>query len=149
MRLTAQKRLAAQVMKCSPKRVQFDSTKLAEIKEAITKADIRGLVIDKFVVKKSARTPSKGRIRARAEQRRKRRQKGHGSRKGKPTSRLSKKDRWIKTIRIQRTFLRELKDKEYLDNKTYRMLYARSNGGFFRSKRHLKGYIEENKLLKK
>lgn len=149
MRLTAQKRLAAQVMKCAPKRVRFDSEKLSEIKEAITKADVRGLVIDKFVTKIPVRGTSRSRIRKRAEQRRKRRQKGHGSRKGKPTSRLSKKERWVRTIRIQRRFLQDLRKSEHIDNKTYRLLYARSNGGFFRSKRHLKGYIEENKLLKK
>jgi len=52
MKLDVQKRIAASVLKCSPKRVIFDSTKLKEIKEAITRSDIRGLVIDGFISKK-------------------------------------------------------------------------------------------------
>ena len=36
MRLKLQKRIASRVLKCSEKRVRFDSEKLADIKEAIT-----------------------------------------------------------------------------------------------------------------
>ena len=46
-----------------------------------------------------------------AEQKKKGRQSGRGSRKGKKNSKLGKKARWISRIRVQRSFLKELKDK--------------------------------------
>ena len=41
MELKVQKRLAAQIFQCSPKRVIFNPEKLTEIKEGITKGDVR------------------------------------------------------------------------------------------------------------
>ena len=46
MMLKPQKRIAAQVLKCSPKKIVFDTEKLSEIKEAITKQDIKTLITD-------------------------------------------------------------------------------------------------------
>jgi ribosomal protein L19E len=36
-----------------------------------------------------------------------------------------------------------LKEKKIIDDKLYRELYLKSKGGFFRSKRHIKIYLEE------
>ena len=44
MRLTSQRRLASQVLKAAKKRVWFNQEGLLEIKEAITKADIKNLM---------------------------------------------------------------------------------------------------------
>ena len=44
MELKNQKRLAAAVLKCSGKKVRFSTENLDEIKEAITKADIKSLI---------------------------------------------------------------------------------------------------------
>ena len=44
MNLIVQKRIAADILGCSKKRVVFDQERLSDIKEAITKADLRGLV---------------------------------------------------------------------------------------------------------
>jgi len=49
-------------------------------------------------------------------------------------------------IRLQRTFLKELYDKEYLTTEVYRDLYKKAKGGFFRSKRHIKLYVDDNNL---
>ena len=49
MKVNNQKRLAAQLLKCSEKRIRFDPDKLSDIKEAITKIDIRGLINDKVI----------------------------------------------------------------------------------------------------
>ena len=43
MKLNTQKRIAATILECSPSRVILDEERLEEIKEAITKTDIRGL----------------------------------------------------------------------------------------------------------
>ena len=149
MKLNTQKRLAAQVLKCSSKRVIFDEDRLEDIKEAITKADIRALIIDKAISRKNKKGVSRVRVRKRDAQKRKGKQKGHGSRKGKKTARLPKKEAWMNKIRAQRAFLRVLKDNGMLDNKTFRELYLKAKGGFFRSKRHIKIYLEEHNLVKK
>lgn len=148
MELTAQRRLAAQVLKSSPKRVWFDTQHLSDIKEAITKADIRGLVIRGFVRVKPTGRNSRGRMHLRQQQRRKGRQSGHGNRRGTANARKSEKRDWINRVRKQRVFLQLLLTRKYLDPKTYRMLYRKSKGGYFRSERHIKLYLEEHELGK-
>ena len=144
-----QKKLASQILKCSKKRIWFDPTSLEEIKEAITKVDVR-LLINKGIIKRKPITGvSKFRARKRKEQRKKGRQKGFGSRKGKRTTRLPKKDDWIGKIRTQRAFLKSLREKKLISVATYRILYRKCSGGFFRSKRHIKLYIDEHELIKK
>jgi len=149
MKLRLQKKLAAAVLGCSKKRISLDTTRLDDIKEAITKADIRSLISEGVIKKKPVKSTSRVRARKIAVQKRKGRRKGFGKRKGKKTARLSKKKAWINRIRTQRLFLKELKSKEIIPNIVYKQLYMRSKGGFFRSKRHIKLYIEEHKLAKK
>ena len=149
MRLGAQKRLASVLMKCSKKRVKFDSERLDEIKEAITKYDINGLIKDKAITRDPVKGISRAKARKRQKQRRSGRKKGFGRRKGKSTARTPKKKKWMATVRTQREFLKTLRDKEMLTKAIYRKLYLKSKGGFFRSKSHLKLYIEEYNLIKK
>lgn len=148
MELTLQRRLAGQVLGCSPKRVIFNPENLKEIKEAITKADIRGLVNSGIITMLPARGVSRVRARHRAQQRRKKLQRGHGKRKGSAHARLSTKRQWINRVRKQRDALKELRRKGQLDTKTFRELYLKSKGGFFRSRHHLIIYIEEHHLTK-
>jgi len=53
MNLSNKKRIASQVMKCGVNKVKFDITSLESIKEAITKSDVRALVKDKIISKKT------------------------------------------------------------------------------------------------
>lgn len=147
--LKTQKRLAAQILKCSPKRVWFDPNRLDEIKEGITKFDIRNLVKDNAIKEKPVRATSRSGARRRILQKRKGRRKGSGSRKGKRTARLPKKKGWMNKIRLMRRFLKELRDKGLITKRDYRALYLKAKGGFFRSKRHIKLYIEEQGMFKK
>ena len=149
MKLKLQKRLAADILKCSEKRVWLDKTRLEDIKEAITKLDIRSLIADRAIKAKPMKGVSRVRARKTALQKRKGKRKGYGSKKGKRTARLSKKDAWIKKIRTQRKFLKELRDKGLVNKTDYHSLYSKSKGGFFRSKRHIKLYLEERGLVKK
>ena len=144
-----QKRLAAQILKCGENRIWLDSNRLDEIKEAITKVDIKNLIGQKIIKRKPIIGISNFRTKKKKLQKRKGKRKGLGSRKGKKTARLSKKVRWMSRIRIQRKFLRHLKDIGSLDNTSYQNMYLKSKGGFFRSKRHIKFYIEEHGLIKK
>jgi len=145
MKLDNQKRLAAQVLKCSKKRVILDPDRSSEIKEAITKADIRGLIKDNAIKKVHAKGVSRGRARKKLIQKRKGKQKGEGSKKGSRGARMPKKREWINKIRAQRKLLKKLKENKIIDDKTYRELYSKSTGGFFRSRRHIKMYLEERK----
>ena len=136
-----QKRLAAQIMKCSPKRVSFDESALPEIKEAITKADVRDL-ISRGLIKKIQR-------RGISRKRKRKTKRGPGSLKGRKTARLPRKEAWKNRIRLQRKLLKELRAKKAITTQTYRNLYSKSKGGFFRSRRHIALYISEHGLRKK
>ncbi len=149
MNTKSQKRLAAQVAKVSKKRVKLDNTKLDEIKESITKADIRGLIKEKIIKVKQKKGVSRIRTKKRQIQKRKGRQKGPGKKKSKINARITKKRRWINKVRAQRKFLNKLRDKEIVTKTTFRMLYLKSKGGFFRNIRHIKVYIKEHDLILK
>lgn len=143
MKLNNQKRLAAQILKCSKKRIRFDPDRSSDIKEAITRIDIKGLIKDKAIRKIHARGVSRGRARKRLVQRRKGKQKGPGSKKGSRGARLPRKRAWINKIRAQRKLLKKLKENKIINDKEYREFYLKSKGGFFRSRRHIKLYLSE------
>lgn len=144
-----QKRLASQVLDVSPKRVKFDNDRLADIKEAITKTDIRQLVSEKAITKVQEKGVSRGRARKLKVQKSKGLRKGPGSRQGKATARLPRKEAWMSKVRSQRKLLSELKLKGLISLKTYRDIYLKSKGGFFRSTRHIKLFLEEHDLFVK
>lgn len=148
MKLGVQKRLAASLFKCTPKRVWFDEDRLSDIKEAITKQDIKGLVMEGAIRLKPVKSISRGRIRKNKRQKAKGLRKGPGSRKGGVKARLPKKKSWMAKMRVQRGFLKGLRDNGMLDKSDYRNLYLKSKGGFFRSKRHIKIYVDEHKMIK-
>lgn len=141
------KRIAASVLKCSPKRVKLDPSEMEDIKEALTKADIKGLINDGVITKAQKKGVSRARAKVKQMKKSRGQQSGHGKRKGKLTARTPKKRTWMNTVRLQRAFLKELKDKKMLSTSTYRELYMKSKGGFFRSKRHIKMYINEHNLV--
>jgi len=143
-----QKRLAASIWGCSEKRVWIDPTRLEEAKEAITKADIRRLMLDHAIRKSPERGISRGRVRKRNIQRSKGRQQNAGSRKGKKTARLGRKKAWMNRVRAIRKLVKDLRERERISRDTYREIYSKSKGGFFRSRRHVKIYLEEHKLIK-
>jgi len=144
-----QKRLAANALNCGPGRVKFDPAQLKEIGEAITTFDIKRLINQGAITREQAKGISRVRAKHRAAQRRKGRQSGHGSRKGKDSARDNPKQRWMHAARAQRALLARMKAKQLIDNTTYRSLYLKVKGGFFRSVKHIKLYIEENELLRK
>ncbi len=145
----SRKRIAASLLKRSPKRVRLDPKEMDEIKEALTKADIRGLINDGVIKGVQKKGVSRARARMRHLKKRKGQVSGAGKRKGKSKARAPKKEKWMNRIRLQRGFLRELREKNMITTKTYRELYLKAKGGFFRSKRHLTIYINEHNLVNK
>ena len=146
--MKSKKRLAAEILKTSPKKIKFVREALEDIKKAITRSDIRGLIAIKQIIK--SKKPQQSRFRARkiATQKKKGRQKGQGSRKGKKHASITKKEKWMIKVRVQRRLLKHLREKKLITPLNYRLIYSKIKGGFFRNKRHLKFYLEENKLLK-
>lgn len=149
MHFTVQKRLAAQILGCSPKRVHFELEALSEIKEAITKSDIKSLIKRKAIIKIPAHGVSRVRARELQSQRSKGRRRGYGSRKGKASAREGPKEVWMAKARLQRTFVKMLKEKEIVTPEQFRELYVKIKGGFFRNLRHIKIYMEEHGMGKK
>ncbi len=147
MKLVTQRRIAAGVMKCGEHRVWFDPQRLEEIKQAITRNDISHLINDFAIQKRPSHGISHSRFRKRLMQKRKGRQRGMGSRKGKKGARLSRKKEWTSRMRIQRAFLRHLRNTKIISPTLYHILYKKSKGGFFRSKRHIQYYLEEHKAI--
>ncbi len=143
-----QRRVAADILKCGEDRVWMDPNALDEIKEAVTRDDIR-MLIKRGLIKKK---PKKGTSRVRANylkmQKEKGRRKGHGSRKGKKYARYPRKRRWIKTIRPIRATLRDLRDSGMIDRSTYRKFYRWAKGGVYKSRNHLLSHLKAEGYLK-
>jgi large subunit ribosomal protein L19e len=144
--LSAQRRLAADVLDVGKNRVWFDPDAGSDIADAITREDIRELIADGSIdVKREARGNSRGRARKRNEKRAYGHRKGPGSRKGRKGARDGKKDQWMRRIRAQRRRLRELRDEEErLDRSEYREVYGMASGGEFDSVNDLERFVENN-----
>ena len=111
-----------------------------DVKKAITTADIKKLISKGYIKKRQEKIK-------RPKEPRKRR-KGPGRRKGAKGARLTKKRRWINTIRPLRRMLKELRDKGMIERSTYRKVYRLIKSGSFRSRAHLKLYLQQHGLLK-
>lgn len=140
-----QKRIAQKALRVGWKRIKFDNTRLDEIKEAITTADIRSLIKDGAISAKPEQGNSKARARKIKIQKSKGRRKGPGSRKGASYARLPRKDRWISKIRAQRKFLKSIKGKNIVSKEEFKDIAIKANSGVFRSVRHIKLHIDKLK----
>ena len=144
LKLTFQKRLAADLLKCGIHRVRIDPEKLEEVSEAITREDIRRLIKDGVIYKEQKKGVSRARVRAR-----KRKRRGPGSRKGRKYSRISRKERWMMRVRAQRKKLRELRDRGLITKTIYRKIYRMVKAGSFKSVAAMMEYLEQNKLIRR
>jgi large subunit ribosomal protein L19e len=135
--LANQRRLAAALLKCGEGRVWIDPASQEELADSVTRADIRSAIKARVIRRKAVRGTSRARARRRAGELAKGRHQGPGSRRGTPSSRVPRKERWMRRIRAQRELLRELRDGKKIPAKVYREFYRRAKGGMFRSRSHL------------
>ena len=149
MNVKNQKILAAKILKKGRRRIILETSKLPEIKEAITKQDIRGLLNKKIISIKAEKGHSRARARKILYQKRKGKRKSKGSKKGTKTTRLPRKRAWILRVRTQRKFIKNLKNKQLLTKKDFRDVYRKIKSNRFRTIRLLKLYIQEKNLLDK
>jgi len=148
MNLKNQRRVAAEILKCGVNRVWIDPNKLEDASDAITRSDVRTLIASGTIRAKQKKGVSRGRAEHNIAQRRKGRQSGHGSRRGKKGARKPKKERWIQTIRPIRVRLKELRDEGKIDSSTYRRYYMQAKGGVFKSRPHLESHMRAEGVLK-
>jgi len=146
--LRNQRRMASELLKCGRYRVWMDQDRLEEIAKAVTKEDIRVLIKGKAIQSRQIKGISTSRKKFIAKQKSKGRRRGHGSRKGAKYARMPKKERWMKTIRPIRKYLRTLRDEKKIDKTTYRKFYRKAKGGEFKSKHHLKTHLISDGILK-
>ena len=146
--LRNQRRMAASILKCGVNRVWMDQDRLDEIAKAVTKEDIRILINGKAITVRQIKGISNGRKKLNQKQKKKGRKRGHGSRKGAKYARLPKKERWMRTIRSLRNYLRALRDEKQIDKTTYRKYYRKAKGGEFRSKHHLETHLISDGIIK-
>ncbi len=134
--LSLQKRLAASILKVGESRIVMDPEHLEDIKNAITRSDIKKMISHGYIkvkptkIKKPELYPKK-------------RKRGPGRKKGAKGARLTKKRRWINTIRPLRKMLRELRERKVIDSRTYRETYRMIKSGAFRDRSHLKLYLKQ------
>ncbi|MDI6807216.1 MAG: 50S ribosomal protein L19e, partial [Candidatus Aenigmarchaeota archaeon] len=86
-----QKRLAAKILKVGESKVWLDPKRMKDIEKAITKADIRKLILQgaiKSLPEKIKKRKEKKKVR-----------KGPGKRKGGKYTKVTRKRRWIITVR--------------------------------------------------
>jgi len=143
--LSAQKRLAADVLGVGKNRVRFDPEAQGEIADAITRDDVRDLVEDGVIEAETTQGNSRGRARERNEKRAYGHRSGHGSRKGTSGGRTDGSEEWQSRIRAQRRTLRELRDDDEITRSQYRELYDMASGGEFDSVGDLRRYVDDTR----
>ena len=141
--LSAQRRLAADVLDAGKNRIWFDPDRQEDLAEAITREDIRELADEGAIRVDEPSGNSRGRAKERQEKRAYGHQTGPGTRKGKAGARQNEKKDWQSRIRAQRKQLRELRDSGEISRSQYRDLYDRASGGEFDSVADLERYIDE------
>ncbi|MHA2430371.1 MAG: 50S ribosomal protein L19e [Promethearchaeota archaeon] len=149
MSLKAQKRMAAEILKCGENRVYFDPYLIDEIQLAITREDIRSLIKEGIIRKKYKKGISKFRKKLHHQKKKKGRARGLGKRKGSKYARNPKKKAWMKRIRPQRRELKKLRDRKLITAAIYRKLYKNAKGGMFNSVAQMNRYIKEKELLRR
>jgi len=125
-----QKRLAANILGVGINKVWFDPNRLEDIKEALTKQDIRDLIKDGAI--KSKQTEYK-----KVKKEKKKR------RTGKMKKRVKRrKQKYVKLIRKLRKYLKEIRKMDKISSKEYNHLRRLSKAGIFKSKKHLEEYVK-------
>jgi large subunit ribosomal protein L19e len=140
--LSAQKRMAADVLDCGKNKVWLDPDRQGDIADAITREEVRELVDEGVIQAEEPDGNSRGRARERQEKRSYGHQKGQGSRKGTAGGRENEKEQWKSSIRAQRRKLRELRDDGTLSRSQYRDLYDRAGGGEFDSVADIERHVQ-------
>lgn len=142
--ISKKRELVARILGVGANRVRFEPDRLEDVADSITRDNIRSLVNSGAIWTVQPRGTSRGRA---IEKRSvwKVHGKGPGSKKGKKTARVGKKEVYVVRIRSMRYHLKVLKDRKDITNEIYWQLYKKVNGGQVRSLAHLRDLVKEAK----
>ncbi len=135
MNLKKKKELAARTFKVGKERIIFQKSRLEEIKEAITRQDIKDLYKGGAIIIKEI----KGRKKKKGKIKKKRRARGVGNIKKKIRKR---KQDYITLVRKLRKYVSELKKQERLSKEEIFEIRKKIRNKDFRDINHLKEYIK-------
>lgn len=148
MKLDKLKELSSKVLNVGKQKLKINTKKYQENKEqvdkAITKQDVRDIVKKGVVYKEQDTGQSRGRARKTLEQKKLKRKKGPGKKRGTPKARNKQNTHNLK-VRGLRKRLKELKTEGKLKDKKYSKLYLMITGNYFRGKKHLEEYVNGEK----
>lgn len=136
MGVTTVRRLASDLLGIGQNRIRIRPADIKRAEEALTRSDVSALIKDGVVYK----LPVQGR-----RKKEKRRRRGQGRMRGRAT--ISQKAEWMKRIRSQRKYLRELLASGQLNRKFKRALYKKIKSGIFKSKNTIFVYLKENNMM--
>ena len=141
MKVNSAKKIAAEEFKSGITRVWVDTNSIDKVMEAASRADVRELIERNVIQLKQKKGNSNARLKKRIKQLSKERRRGPGSIKGTKYARFPRKERWITTIRALRSELRNMKQNNEIDQKTFRKYYLQVKGGSFKSRAQLSSHI--------
>ncbi|EFD92282.1 MAG: 50S ribosomal protein L19e [Candidatus Parvarchaeum acidophilus ARMAN-5] len=139
-KLKTQRRIASKVLGVGEGRVWLDPSKFKDIKEAITRADVEGLISKDVIKKKELVGQSRSRARKLHQKKKKGHRKGIGSRRGEKSARMA--FNWIDRVRALKKELNKQRKQGKIDSKEFRELYRKIKGNTFHSVNHMRNYIE-------
>ena len=142
MSIRTVRRMAASILKRGESAIKINPDRLADASSALTRDDVRSLILQGVISAEPKRSTSRARGRLNDALRRKGRRK-EGSRKG---HKSVGKTKWTAHIRAQREYLRSVKNS--LKEGAYRDVYLKIKGGMFKSRVQLSNYIKDNNLMK-
>jgi len=132
MKLEGKKELAARTLNVGKARIKFNNSRISEIKEAITKQDIRDLVESGAIII----IPILGRKKVERRQRKR----GPGKIRMKI---IDKKRKYITLTRKFRTFLSSLRKTGKIDEEDYKKIRREIKASIFRDINHFKERISQ------
>src|SRR6188472_4160367 len=136
--------LISRMLGVGANRVRFEPDKLDDIADSITRENIRALIKNGVIWTVRRRGTSRARAEAKLTVHRKQGL-GPGSKKGKKTPRMGKKEIYIVRVRSMRYHLKVLKDRNDINRETYWSLYKKVNGGQVRSLAHFRELVKQFK----
>ncbi|MDQ3882515.1 MAG: 50S ribosomal protein L19e [Thermoproteota archaeon] len=142
--IAKKRELAARILNVGANRVRFEPDRLEDIADSITRENIRSLVKSGAIWTVQPNGSSRGRaIKKRSVW--KVHGKGPGSKKGKKTARVGKKEVYVAKTRSMRYHLKVSKERKDISNDIYWDLYKKVNGGQVRSLAHLRELVKDAK----
>jgi len=138
--------MASELLGAGKSRIKIDPKDVEEVSKSITREDVRDQIKRGNISVKAKKGVSRGRVKRKANQKKKGRRKGHAHRSGSSKAREPKKRAWIRKIRAIRDEIKKLKDDEKIDKGTYRKLYMQAKGNLFHSRRHVREHLDKVKV---